>query len=124
MAGFRSLKQILQSADVSDFSSPAVSRLIVLGQPEICGAIIIADFQLYNTRLSNLVYQNEWLLSCGRCALEMRVCCFQASERRGYPSQTRLRTMRLREPMTPLNAALVAEAKRLARTLDPAVEAA
>jgi DNA-binding transcriptional LysR family regulator len=29
-----------------------------------------------------------------------------------------------REPMTPLNAALVLEAKRLARTLDPAVEAA
>src|SRR5256885_12150254 len=29
-----------------------------------------------------------------------------------------------REPMTPLNAALVAEAKRLARTLDPAGEAA
>ncbi|TMJ05389.1 MAG: LysR family transcriptional regulator [Alphaproteobacteria bacterium] len=29
-----------------------------------------------------------------------------------------------REPMTPLNVALVAEAKRLARTLDPAVEAA
>jgi DNA-binding transcriptional LysR family regulator len=29
-----------------------------------------------------------------------------------------------REPMTPLNAALVNEAKRLARTLDPAIEAA
>jgi hypothetical protein len=29
-----------------------------------------------------------------------------------------------REPMTPLSVALVAEAKRLARTLDPAIEAA